>query len=109
VVFASNRPEFPGIEGLGLAFLAFWGPLYFKSDTYTFSEWVEQQPRFLDTFVVPITRPNPLKVVSLLLQGRTLGKKTRLVKIGIFDLAMIGITESSENWSKTEKVDWIVV
>jgi hypothetical protein len=60
VVFASNRPEFPGIEGLGLAFLTFWGRLYFKSGMYTFSEWVEQQPRFLDTFVVPITRRNPL-------------------------------------------------
>ncbi|RDW57493.1 hypothetical protein BP6252_13753 [Coleophoma cylindrospora] len=109
VIFASNRPEFPGIEGLGLAYLNFWGRLYSKSDVYEFSEWTQQQPRFLDTFVVPITRPNPLKVVGLLLQGRTLRKKTRLVKIGTFELAMIGITESPENWPKVENVDWIVV
>lgn len=109
IIFASSRPEFPGIEGSGLAFLSFWGSLYPKSGIFTFSEWVAQQPRYLDTFVVSVTRRSSVEASGLLLQGIKLGKKTRLVKIGTFALVMVGTTESSKDWFKAEKVDWTVV
>jgi hypothetical protein len=107
VVLASSKSEFPGMEGNGYAYMSFWGALYSKSCEYEFSEWIQQQPRYLDTFIVAITNNNPVSIVGLLLQGKRLGKKTRLAKIGTFELAIIG--DQVKSWPDAQQVDWLVL
>jgi hypothetical protein len=107
VVLASNKSEFPGMEGNGYAYMSFWGALYSKSCEYEFSEWIQQQPRYLDTFIVALTNNNPVSIVGLLLQGKGLGKKTRLAKIGTFELAIFG--DQVKSWPDAQQVDWVVL
>lgn len=107
VVLASSRPEHPSFQGHGLASLAFWGRDYSKSGNYRLSEWIEQQPRYLDSFVVSLTQRDAVETVGVLLQGRRIGKTTRLVKIGIFHL--VAMEGNVGSWPDVKEVDWIVV
>lgn len=104
VVLGSNRIGYVNIQAI--VALAFWGSRFSESNVYVLSNWIEAQPKSLDTFAVSLTEKRS-EMVGLLLQGRRVGRSTRLVKVGIIglDLSLV----ETEYWPNAQPVDWIVV
>lgn len=107
MILSLSKPKYPAIHEHDFALLSFWGRSYSKSGVYKLSEWIKQQPWYLDTFVVSLTCSNVVEIVGVLLQGKRVGKRTRLAKIGTFTLAMNEAFVAT--WPEVKDLHWKVV
>lgn len=86
--------------------LGFWGSRHSESQEAILSEWIATQPQVFDTFAVCLTKGSPQNL-GLVLQGRRLGRTTKLVKVGFYVVNPDSLGYYAVPIS--QPVDWTVV
>lgn len=103
-ILASNREQ--SMLSRSTAMLGFWGSRHTESQEVVLSDWIATQPKKFDTFAVCLTKGGSHNA-GVILQGRRLGKSTRLVKVGFFVLGPDSLAYYAVPIS--QPVNWIVV
>jgi hypothetical protein len=103
-ILASNKEK--STLSHSMVLLGLWGSRHRTSQHVILSDWIAKQPKIFDTFAVCSTKGGSHNI-GLILQGRVLGKSTRLVKVGCFvvhpdSLAYYAVPIS-------QPVNWIVI